>query len=158
MSQVPFEVEENEKISRIKKMIPRGVVFLTYIIAENEDGMYIIDQHAAAERINFEKIIKQMKEKPIIIDLLVPRKIELRKDELILAKERFDLLKKYGIDISKKIILNVAKYSNPRKGVHFFVELAKRMENNCFGQRPYKKEIQRLLLDSILQKEENQEE
>ena len=101
MSQVPFEVEENEKISRIKKMIPRGVVFLTYIIAENEDGMYIIDQHAAAERINFEKIIKQMKEKPIIIDLLVPIKIELRKDEFILAKERFELLKKYGIDIEE---------------------------------------------------------
>ena len=96
---LPFEVEEKE--SRIKKMYPIGVVLKTYIVAENEDGMYLIDQHAAAERINFEKIMKQMKEKPIIIDLLVPIRIELRKDEFILAKERFDLLKEYGFDIDE---------------------------------------------------------
>ena len=94
---LPFELEEDEKrIPRIKKMIPRGVVLLTYIVAENEDGMYLIDQHAAAERINYEKIMKQMKQKPIIVDLLVPIRIELRKDEFILAKERFELLEEYG--------------------------------------------------------------
>ena len=95
---LPFEIEE-EKKTRIKKMIPRGVVLLTYIVAENEDGMYLIDQHAAAERINYEKILKQMKEKPIIIDLLIPIRIELRKDEYILAKERFNLLEEYGFNV-----------------------------------------------------------
>ena len=95
---LPFEVEVEP---RVKKMYPIGVVMKTYIVAENEDGMYLIDQHAAAERINFEKIMKQMKEKPIIIDLLVPIRIELRKDEFILAKERFDLLKEYGFDIDE---------------------------------------------------------
>ncbi len=92
---LPFEVEE-EKKPRIKKMIPKGVVLLTYIVAENEDGMYLIDQHAAAERINFEKVVKEMKEKPMIVDLLVPIKIELRKEEFILIKERFSLLEEYG--------------------------------------------------------------
>ena len=96
--ELPFEVETEP---RVKKMYPIGVVMKTYIVAENEDGMYLIDQHAAAERINFEKIMKQMKEKPIIIDLLVPIRIELRKDEFILAKERFDLLKEYGFDIDE---------------------------------------------------------
>ena len=96
--ELPFEVE---KEPRVKKMYPIGVVMKTYIVAENEDGMYLIDQHAAAERINFEKIMKQMKEKPIIIDLLVPIRIELRKDEFILAKERFALLKEYGFDIDE---------------------------------------------------------
>ena len=95
---LPFEVEVEP---RVKKMYPIGVVMKTYIVAENEDGMYLIDQHAAAERINFEKIMKQMKEKPIIIDLLVPIRIELRKDEFILAKERFNLLKEYGFDIDE---------------------------------------------------------
>ena len=100
---LPFEVDikKEEKIARIKKMIPRGVVLLTYIVAENEDGMYLIDQHAAAERINYEKILKQMKEKPVIIDLLVPIRIELRKDEFILAKERLSLLNEYGFDIEE---------------------------------------------------------
>ena len=95
---LPFEVEAEP---RVKKMYPIGVVMKTYIVAENEDGMYLIDQHAAAERINFEKIMKQMKEKPIIIDLLVPIRIELRKDEFILAKERFSLLEEYGFSIDE---------------------------------------------------------
>ncbi len=105
--ELPFDLPE-EKKSRIKKMIPRGVVLLTYIVAENEDGMYLIDQHAAAERINYEKILKQMKEKPIIIDLLIPIRIELRKDEYILAKERFSLLEEYGFtpeDFGKNTII-----------------------------------------------------
>ena len=95
---LPFEVEEEPKI---KKMYPIGVIMKTYIVAENEDGMYLIDQHAAAERINYEKIMKQMKEKPIIIDLLVPIRIELRKDEYILAKERFSMLEEYGFSIDE---------------------------------------------------------
>ena len=102
---LPFEIEEEEKetpkVSRIKKMIPRGVVLMTYIVAENEDGMYLIDQHAAAERINYEKILKQLNEEPIIIDLLIPIKIELRPDEFILAKDRFNLLEKYGFNVSE---------------------------------------------------------
>ena len=100
---LPFEIEEvePEKKTRIKKMIPRGVVLMTYIVAENEDGMYLIDQHAAAERINYEKILKQLNEEPIIIDLLIPIKIELRPDEFILAKDRFDLLEKYGFNVSE---------------------------------------------------------
>ena len=103
------EVEEDEKeeivdtkvenFNRIKKMYAKTVLFLTYIVAENDDGMYLIDQHAAAERINYEKVLKAMKEKPIIIDLLVPIKIELRPDEFILAKSRFDLLEQYGFHI-----------------------------------------------------------
>lgn len=95
---LPFELEPSP---RVKKMYPIGVVMKTYIVAENEDGMYLIDQHAAAERINFEKIMKQMKEKPIIIDLLVPIRIELRGDEFILAKERFNLLEEYGFSIDE---------------------------------------------------------
>ena len=100
---LPFEIEktEPEKKTRIKKMIPRGVVLMTYIVAENEDGMYLIDQHAAAERINYEKILKQLNEDPIIIDLLIPIKIELRPDEFILAKDRFELLEKYGFNVSE---------------------------------------------------------
>ena len=94
---VDVKVDHN----RIKKMYTKGVVFLTYIIAENDDGMYLIDQHAAAERINYEKILKAIKNDPIIVDLLVPIKIELKPDELILAKDRFDLLKSYGFDVEE---------------------------------------------------------
>ena len=92
---LPFEVEE-EKEPRIKKMHPIGVILFTYIVAENEEGMYLIDQHAAAERINYEKVLKEIKEQKQVIDLLIPIKIELRKDEFILAKERLHILEEYG--------------------------------------------------------------
>lgn len=94
---LPFEVEkEDKKVARIKKMYPKGVVLLTYIVAENEEGMYLIDQHAAAERINYEKILKQMQENNRPVDLLIPIRIELRKDEYILAKERLQKLEEYN--------------------------------------------------------------
>ena len=101
--ELPFEVDEKEikKTPRIKKMIPRGVVLMTYIVAENEDGMYLIDQHAAAERINYEKIMKEMKENKKKVDLLVPIRIELKKDELIILKTRFDILEQEGFEVEE---------------------------------------------------------
>ncbi len=91
--------EKEEKLEnqpRIKKMIPRGIVYSTYIIAENEDGMYIIDQHAAAERINYEKVLKSLKQTVIPIDLLIPIKIELASNEFLIIKNHLDILKDYG--------------------------------------------------------------
>ncbi len=92
-------VDVKTDYNRIKKMYPKTVLFMTYIVAENDDGMYLIDQHAAAERINYEKVLKAMKEKPIPVDLLIPIKIELRPDEFILAKSHFDLLEQYGFQV-----------------------------------------------------------
>lgn len=89
---------QKEESPRIKPMIPRGIVYSTYIIAENEDGMYIIDQHAAAERINYEKVLQSLKEKVIPIDLLIPVKIELASNEFLIVKNHLDILKDYGFE------------------------------------------------------------
>ena len=92
--------EENEEKDdyRIKEMIPVGIVHKTYIIAENSSGMYIIDQHAAAERINYEKVLNALlKDDYKIIDLLVPIRLEYPKDEFIKIKEHMDVLKSIGI-------------------------------------------------------------
>lgn len=100
-----FEINEdsqelNEESVRIKKMIPKGIVYSTYIIAENEDGMYIIDQHAAAERINYEKVLKEItKDNPVILDLLVPIKIELPSNEYLILKEKLNILSDMGFNI-----------------------------------------------------------
>ena len=92
--------EKDEENIRIKRMNPKGIVFSTYIIAENEDGMYIIDQHAAAERINYELVLKEItKEKPVIIDLLVPIKIELPSNEYLILKQKIDILTNFGFNI-----------------------------------------------------------
>ena len=100
-NELPFEVEEKEEY-RIKEMIPRGIVYLTYIIAENEDGMYVIDQHAAAERINYEKYLHEMSTTEVnITDLLVPIKIELPTNEYLIIKENIPMLKGFGFDLDE---------------------------------------------------------
>lgn len=109
------EVEEVpvEKEYRIKKMKPRGIVYSTYIIAENEDGMYIIDQHAAAERINYEKVLAALKEKVVIVDLLIPIKIELSASEALIVKENFSLLEEYGFKTEEFGINTIIVRSHP---------------------------------------------
>ncbi len=109
----PTSEEKDSPTYRIKEMIPRGIVYLTYIIAENEDGMYIIDQHAAAERINYEKVLKALKEKITIIDLLVPIKIELPANEFLIVKEHFDLFQQYGFNIEEFGLNTVIIRSHP---------------------------------------------
>lgn len=86
------------KKERIKKMYPVGLVHGTYIIAENEDGMYIIDQHAANERVNYEYYLRELSNpKPITMNLLVPITLELTSNEYIILKEHFDILDQLGI-------------------------------------------------------------
>lgn len=100
-----YEVSEDEKkydsyendievnnIGRPKfKMInPVALIHGTYIVGENEDGMYLMDQHAVNERINYEYYKKKMGEKTNdVIDMLVPMKIELSNNDYIIFKENF---------------------------------------------------------------------
>ncbi len=82
---------------KIKPIKPIGACHGTYIIGENEDGIYIIDQHAAAERINYEKCYKAiLSHSKNIIDLLVPITIELPSNEYIILKKHFDILDRLG--------------------------------------------------------------
>ena len=109
-------IEEQEEPTfeyRIKEMIPRGIVYLTYIIAENEDGMYIIDQHAAAERINYEKVLNSLKTEVKVFDLLVPIKIELSQPEFLIVKENFNQLEEYGFQVEEFGLNTIIIRSHP---------------------------------------------
>ena len=107
------EKEEPIPEYRIKEMIPRGIVYLTYIIAENEDGMYIIDQHAAAERINYEKVLNSLKTEVKVFDLLVPIKIELSQPEFLIVKENFNQLEEYGFNVEEFGLNTIIIRSHP---------------------------------------------
>ncbi len=85
-----FSVKQDEEKKvineEVKNLIlyPVGLIHGTYIVAENEDGMYLIDQHAAAERINYEKYLLALKSKKINIQtLLIPITIEFLGSEYI---------------------------------------------------------------------------
>ena len=68
-----------------------GQLFGTYILAQNEENFYLIDQHAAMERINYEKIIFEMsKEKLMTQELMVPIKIDFSLSEEILIENKIN--------------------------------------------------------------------
>ena len=96
------EEKTEETKERIKKMYPVGLVHATYIIAENEDGMFLIDQHAAAERINYEYYLKELSNPlPVKMDLLIPISIEFPTNEYIILKENFSLLTSMGFEFEE---------------------------------------------------------
>lgn len=102
------EVNENEEAYVkeekviLPKMYPIGAVLGTYIICQNEKGMYIIDQHAANERINYEKYKKAMgNPKSDKINMLFPINIEYPTNEFIIIKENIEFIRGLGIDIEE---------------------------------------------------------
>lgn len=88
----------NEEIKALK-LYPIGLAHGTYIIAENEEGIYLIDQHAAFERINYERYMKKLKEKEVDKEsLLIPITIELTSSEYLSLMEKKDILASLNID------------------------------------------------------------
>lgn len=95
-------IKEKNETSRIKYMHPVGIALGTYIIAENEDGMYLIDQHAAQERINYEKYLKEMSsEDRHVSDLLIPISIELTNKDYLILKENINILNDLGFVVEE---------------------------------------------------------
>jgi DNA mismatch repair protein MutL len=85
------------KEPRIKKMYPIGVVDATYIVAENEDGMFLIDQHACCERINFEMYLDKLTNHDRTnIEMLTPITLDLSNRDYIILKENLSKLEDMG--------------------------------------------------------------
>ena len=101
--QVTDTIEEQKEEKReFPELEPVGQVCGTYIVCTSEKGMYLIDQHAAAERVNYEKYKKEMANPTHdTIDMLFPINIEYSKDEFIIIKEHIDFIKSIGIEIEE---------------------------------------------------------
>ena len=103
----------NEEFKSLN-LYPVGQVHATYIIAENEDGMFILDQHAAHERVNYEMITKMFKEENVsIIDMLVPMKFELSTSDYIAFMDKKSVLEELGFKIEEFGINTVIIKSHP---------------------------------------------
>jgi len=77
-----------------------GQVANTYIIAEGPDGLYLIDQHAAHERILYDRIMTQWRQKEVEVQgLLQPITIELSPREEESMKAGNELLAAFGFAV-----------------------------------------------------------
>lgn len=89
----------NNKNVELKSLAlyPVGLCLGTYIVAENDEGIYLIDQHAAQERVNYENYLANLKkEKTSVINMLVPVTIELSASDYLKLKDKINILEEMG--------------------------------------------------------------
>lgn len=96
-----ISAEKNTELKTLN-LYPIGQVHGTYIIAEDEDAMYILDQHAAHERVNYEMIKKKFHDSEVTItDMLVPLAIELSTSDFNTFMENKSVLDELGFKIEE---------------------------------------------------------
>jgi DNA mismatch repair protein MutL len=83
------------------KIYPVGQVLGTYIVGQNEEGMYLIDQHAAAERIRYELYRNQAMESNDVKELLVPLMFEFSLSEALIIEKNIELLRSFDLEVEK---------------------------------------------------------
>ncbi|EST95482.1 DNA mismatch repair protein MutL [Staphylococcus epidermidis Scl25] len=85
---------------RVPYMEIVGQVHGTYIIAQNENGMFMIDQHAAQERIKYEYFREKIGEVTNEVqNLLIPLTFHFSKDEQMIIDQYKDELDKVGVHL-----------------------------------------------------------
>lgn len=90
----------NTPSRRVPYMEVVGQVHGTYIIAQNENGMFMIDQHAAQERIKYEYFREKIGEVTNEVqDLLIPLTFHFSKDEQMIIDQYQDELDKVGVHL-----------------------------------------------------------
>ena len=103
-----------DKTERLPELYPVGLVHGTYIICQNELGMYLIDQHAAKERVNYEMYKTKLgNPKNDSISLLFPITIELSNNEAIILKQNFEILRNMNFEIDEFGLSSIIIKSHP---------------------------------------------
>lgn len=97
------EIEEIESnFNKLPELYPVGLALGTYIVCENEQGVYLIDQHAAQERINYEKYSYMLAHPNNNVMMpLIPIIIELPVDEFLIIKNNIGILDSLNIKIEE---------------------------------------------------------
>lgn len=109
-----FTEDVENQAERLPMIYPVGVVHGTYVICQNELGMYLIDQHAAKERINYEKYKKEMgNPTDHSISLMFPITIELSNNEFIVIKQNFELLRNLKFEVEEFGVNSIIVKSHP---------------------------------------------
>ncbi len=98
-------IKDNTEII-IDKKIPYmeyvGEIFGTYLIFQNDDGMYLVDQHAAAERVNYEYYYEILSNpNQPITDLLIPEIYTFSKSESLFIQDHLADFEKIGFRLEQ---------------------------------------------------------
>lgn len=92
------EQDIEERTIQNSGFLPMGQVASCYILAKKGDDLYIIDQHAAHERVRYDKLCKSSESIPMQ-SILVPQYSEATDDEMNLVEEERETLLDLGFDV-----------------------------------------------------------
>jgi DNA mismatch repair protein MutL len=91
-----------------------GTLFDTYIVVEQEDTVYLIDQHAAHERLLYEILRhRQAEGQTVVQEMLVPIVVELTHPEYLLMEEKIDSFQALGFEVEPFGQLSVVVRGTP---------------------------------------------
>jgi DNA mismatch repair protein MutL len=95
---VSFDTANIQTESRVPRMYPIGQMHGTYIFAQNENGLYIIDQHAAQERLKYEYFREKVGQVASELqEMLMPLTFEYSTDDYIKISENIHELENVGV-------------------------------------------------------------
>lgn len=118
-SQTTFDFgdkEETVKNEEFKSLVlyPVGLCLGTYIVCENDEGIYLLDQHAAQERVNYEKYLENLKQEEInITNMLIPITIEFSTSEYLNFMSKLDTFTKMGFVVEEFGINTICVKAHP---------------------------------------------
>ncbi|MDH4618601.1 DNA mismatch repair endonuclease MutL [Brevibacillus sp. AY1] len=96
----PVNESPTSEESAVPVLYPVGQVHGTYIVAQNDTGMYLIDQHAAQERIFYEYFMEKLRQDSIASQLMLfPHTVECTAAEAARLEKRLPLLQSFGLEI-----------------------------------------------------------
>ena len=99
---------------KLPELYPVGLALGTYIVCQNENGVYLIDQHAAQERINYEKVSFLLSNpNEMTINTLIPFVIELPKNDFLILQENYSILDNLKIGYEEFGQNSLRIYSHP---------------------------------------------
>ena len=94
---VLFQPKSFENETKLKII---GQLLYSYILAEGENGLYIVDQHAAHERLKFEEFLIQSEKTSLVCqDLLFPITLDFSPDEITVVEDSLPVFRQLGFDL-----------------------------------------------------------
>lgn len=131
---IPKKTEEIQEKNTEFKLV--GQVFNTYIIIEQDNNMLMVDQHAAHERLNFERLKKELEENRVYSQgLLIPVVVELSSNEMAVFSQHQNFISSLGFDAEEYgnnvvIIRSVPTSSDAEDISDLFIEILSQLEEN----------------------------
>ena len=94
------EIEKKEAGFSLKYYKVVGVIFDTYIVLQKGESMYLMDQHAAHERVLFERYMNAFRKREVHMQMLLdPIVLELSSVDMLRVEKNIDVFKNFGFEV-----------------------------------------------------------